>query len=222
LEESQKYYLYLLIDPTCDSLRYVGFSKDPYNRFKQHVTSKQLCHKTYWINTLKNNGLTPLLKVIDEVENKEEALQLEKAYIKDMRLSGIDLTNTTIGGDAPMIDRKHSDETKAKMSQGRLGEKNSFYGKKHSKETIEKLSNSLKGKKSWNKGKQLNEEHRKALCKPKSVSSYKKGQTRFDLNLMTELLSNGEKQNAVAKYFNTDQGTISRYIKKHSLNIKQL
>ena len=124
----------------------------------------------------------------------------------------------TIGGEAPMANRKHSESTKMKMSESRKGEMNAFYGKKHSDETCNKIKEKLKGRPSWSKGKKLTEEHRKALCKPKSFT-WNKNKTRFDLVLMENLLKSGWNQSKVAKHFNTDQGTISKYIKKHSLNI---
>jgi len=50
---------------------------------------------------------------------------------------------------------KHSEETKRKMSEDRMGEKNSMYGKKRimSEETRKKMSESHKGKVGANKGK---------------------------------------------------------------------
>ena len=42
--------------------------------------------------------------------------------------------------------RKHSNESKSEMSKNRKGEKNSFFGKFHSKESLEKISTKLKGK----------------------------------------------------------------------------
>jgi very-short-patch-repair endonuclease len=43
-----------------------------------------------------------------------------------------------------MNNKKHSKETKLKISQACLGEKNGFYGKHHSEETKEKISNAVK------------------------------------------------------------------------------
>ena len=42
------------------------------------------------------------------------------------------------GGDAPMLGRKHTDETKLKMC-GRTGEKSPVWGKEHSRETKDKI-----------------------------------------------------------------------------------
>jgi|11BtaG_2_1085332.scaffolds.fasta_scaffold02929_3 group I intron endonuclease len=42
--------------------------------------------------------------------------------------------------------KKHSNESKRKMSLSRTGEKNHFYGKRHSKDSLIKMSESKKGK----------------------------------------------------------------------------
>lgn len=47
---------------------------------------------------------------------------------------------------------KRSVETKRKMSEVKLGEKNPMYGKTHSKETRQKLSNAQSGDKHWSYG----------------------------------------------------------------------
>ena len=66
----------------------------------------------------------------------------------------------------PMFGKKHSEETKKKMSQNHYdcsGENHPMFGKKHSEETRKKLSESHKGKPSPNKGKPMSEEQKKKL-----------------------------------------------------------
>lgn len=55
--------------------------------------------------------------------------------------------------------RVWTDEEKIKKSEEMSGEKNPFYGKKHSEETKRKLSESHKNKIPWNKGKKIKEVH---------------------------------------------------------------
>jgi group I intron endonuclease len=57
------------------------------------------------------------------------------------------------------IGRKHDDSTIDKLS----GENNHFYGKKHSEETKQKISESNKGKEAWNKGLPLSEETKQKI-----------------------------------------------------------
>jgi len=48
-----------------------------------------------------------------------------------------------------MLGKKHTEETKIKMSESRTGKSNAFYGKKHTEETKQKISKALKGKVGW-------------------------------------------------------------------------
>ena len=72
----------------------------------------------------------------------------------------------------PFYGRKHTEETKAKMSENQAGDKNSFYGKKHSEETRAIISekatgegNSMygrRGKNNPNYGKKRSDEFRES------------------------------------------------------------
>jgi predicted GIY-YIG superfamily endonuclease len=75
-----KYYIYILKDPRDKSVRYVGCSVNPQQRYKQHLTpmygpfSKE---KMHWTMELRSLNLRPELEIIDEAENKKEGLQKE-------------------------------------------------------------------------------------------------------------------------------------------------
>lgn len=217
----KKYSIYVLKDPITFEIRYVGLSYNVNKRYQEHITDKIISYKQRWINTLIKNNKKPLLEIIEKDLSLSKAFELEIYYIKEYKNKGFRLTNSTIGGNAPMANKTHTNETKLKMSKGRLGINNSFYNKKHSDESKFKISNSLKGKPSWNAGKKLSPEHIEKLKIAKiDYTPHNKDKTRFDLILMEELLKKGLKQKEVAKYFNTDQGTISKYIKKHKFNLK--
>lgn len=209
-----KYYIYTLLHPISKEIRYVGFTSKPDIRLKQHLILRYKDHKTNWIKSMLAIGLQPEMKIIDEVACKDEALELEKSYIRDLKLLGVRLTNLTIGGEAPMIGKKHKEESKVLISLANQKEKNAFYGKKHTEEAKIKMSISKKGKPSWNKGKELSEEHKLNLRKPKLRR--KENKTRFDLILMGKMVKDGLKQKEIANHFDTDQGTVSKYIKKYN------
>ena len=217
----KKYSIYVLKDPITFEIRYVGLSCNVDNRYQEHIKDKISSYKQRWINSLIKNNKQPLLEIIEKDLSLSKAFELEIYYIDEYKNKGFRLTNSTIGGSAPMANKTHTDETKLKMSKDRLGVNNSFYNKRHSEESKFKISNSLKGKKSWNTGKKLSSEHIEKLKISKiNYTPPNKGKTRFDLGLMEKLLQKGLKQIEVAKHFNTDQGTISRYIKKHKFNLK--
>jgi len=63
------------------------------------------------------------------------------------------------------------------------------------------------------------ESRKKMSDKKQGYIPWNKGKTRFDLQLLQELVSSNITQRNIANIIGTDQGTISRYIKKHSINI---
>lgn len=64
-----------------------------------------------------------------------------------------------VGEKASMWGKKHSDETKKKMSESRAGDKHHYYNKKRTQETKEKISDSLMGSKNPNYGKTGEKSH---------------------------------------------------------------
>jgi len=58
------------------------------------------------------------------------------------------MSNPKFGQDNGMYGKKHSEETKKKMSDKLIGDSNPFYGKKHSEETKQKMSETAK-KRKW-------------------------------------------------------------------------
>lgn len=135
--------IYVLIDPTTNEIKYVGQTKRCLKRrFKSHITDMHVTHKTNWIKKLKRFGRLPIMKVIQSFENiSDESLnQCEIYWIKHLKELGNNLTNSTIGGEGvrgckSWVGKKHSEETKQKMSLSHMG-------KKISKEHKERLLNS--------------------------------------------------------------------------------
>lgn len=68
-------------------------------------------------------------EVICQSKNRDYALNVMESYfIKELNSHYVygHGYNMSFGGDAPMMRRKHSPETKAKMSQARLGKKKTY------------------------------------------------------------------------------------------------
>lgn len=192
-----KYYIYELLDPRDGSCRYIGKSKNPEKRLKQHLSPYQLkknTPKNAWIKKLKTMGLSPIMRIIaiscETYINNSEIYLIEK-YKKN----GHNLTNSTIGGDGISF---MSEQIKNKISQSKKGR---GIGRKVSIETRKKISESQKGKnrKKWTESKY------KKMCKP-IIGINKETQEIFYFNSIAE----------ASRKFNLDSGHISKCCKNKS------
>lgn len=93
--------IYYLVDPTNQRVRYIGYSCRPEKRYISHVLQATNCrtHKECWIASLLEQGLYPTLSIRCIVDGSEEAKRVEIALIATLRQRGVDLVNTTRGGD---------------------------------------------------------------------------------------------------------------------------
>jgi hypothetical protein len=141
-------FIYALIDPRSLECRYVGKANNPYERYCQHLIDKYPCHKTNWIKSLLNNGLNPILQILEQCDISiwEER---ERDWIAFEKKIGCNLTNGTKGGEGvnsgPLsenhkrkISEIHkgmhpSDKTRLKLIE-------SHKGKHPSEETRKKMS----------------------------------------------------------------------------------
>jgi group I intron endonuclease len=151
-------YIYGLVDPITNQLRYIGKSVNPKSRFRRHIADINLhdSYKDRWIRYLVEKGFKPTLLIIDIV-NKDEWIYWEKFYISYFKFIGFNMVNGTLGGDEPPSTkgRKHTEESKLKMSNTKKGKPIPWLNndKPRSEEHKKNLSNSLKGRKSEKKGK---------------------------------------------------------------------
>jgi hypothetical protein len=93
-------YIYKLIDPTDNTIRYIGKANNPEQRFKAHCNKARYkpTHTFNWLKSLRERGLKPVMEII---ENTPIATwkQREKYWIKHFTDEGCNLTNYTKGGD---------------------------------------------------------------------------------------------------------------------------
>ena len=150
-----RFLVYALKCPMCGAVRYIGKSSSGMARPKAHKNPSMLrgkTHRTNWIRSLKAQGLSYIIAVLETVDNKEALNASEIRWIAHGRAQGWRLTNHTDGGDG-LGGMKHSAETRAKMSASakalpaevakRRGE--SLKGKPKSLEHKAKLSAARKG-----------------------------------------------------------------------------
>lgn len=91
-------YIYSLNDPITDVPRYIGLTFYLHKRKLSHFNSNEKTHKGNWIKSLRNNGLLPVMEIIDTV-NENEIKFWEQHYISLYKSWGFKLVNGTLGGD---------------------------------------------------------------------------------------------------------------------------
>lgn len=146
-------FIYVLIDPRDNEVRYVGKSNNPPQRLKEHLRQSKTTYKGRWIAKLQECGLIPLMKIIEEV-SFETWPERECYWIAYYRAQGCALTNTTEGGKGAST---LSPEIRAKIAAKNRGRKLSpeqierlaagHRGKKRSPEAVAKLVASKRGAK---------------------------------------------------------------------------
>lgn len=167
------FFIYGLIDPTTNELRYIGKSINPIVRLRKHISEKDKgdTYKNRWLRKLINNKIKPELIILDELSNDWQ--YWESFYILYFKSLGCKLTNATSGGDAPPLTKgyKHSDESKRKMSVNKKGKPIPWLNNKDKTiEHRENISKSMRGKVSPNKGKKYTEEHKIKLSNASTVN----------------------------------------------------
>ena len=130
-------YIYGLKDPRDEKIRYIGKTSHPKERLGHHIQVKYNNHKSNWIQSLLQIGLTPSMEIIDEVPISEWEFW-EKHYMKLFKSFGADLVNSTEGGRGGKDNHNPSELTRERMRIAQLG-------KKHTEESKKKMSENRKG-----------------------------------------------------------------------------
>lgn len=78
-------YVYLLVDPRDDEIRYVGISSCPSSRYLDHVNGNTNEGVIAWIDELRAEDTLPTMCIVHRVKNMKCALVVEKAVIKVAR-----------------------------------------------------------------------------------------------------------------------------------------
>lgn len=98
-------YIYSLIDPRDNRIRYIGKTNNLKRRLLQHTKSKELLYNTFknhWIKKLISLSLSPIIQVIEECDETNWQ-EKERYWIAYYRNIYTDLTNGTDGGENPPI-----------------------------------------------------------------------------------------------------------------------
>lgn len=125
--EKSKYYIYSLIDPNTNEIRYIGKTNNPDNRLKRHLQSCYLekydknTYKSNWIKSLLRENKNPIMEIIEECD-LSTVNQREIYWIDKMKNDGFKLTNLSEGGEIGV----------------------DWTGRTHKKESIDKIKKSKK------------------------------------------------------------------------------
>lgn len=95
-------FIYMLIDPRDDEIRYIGKANDVLSRLGGHLrdASRRRSRVYAWINELVASGHSPVVATLDRIP-MEEWQDAERFYIKEYRDCGFDLLNISAGGNEP-------------------------------------------------------------------------------------------------------------------------
>lgn len=123
-------FIYALIDPETNEIRYIGKAVNPKNRLLGHLREAKKNikhnHKVHWIRKLLSKNLKPIVLTLEEV-SEDIWREKEREYITFYKKQGFRLTNGTNGGEGISfwklleISKKrkgshHSEETKNKIA----------------------------------------------------------------------------------------------------------
>lgn len=140
------YRVYTLEDPIDGLPRYVGYTgKSLPKRLSDHVCKanaadpESMNHRINWTRSVLKTGRRPVIRLLEEYQEKNLATTSERFYIAVLRLMGFDLVNHSRGGEWSSAGAKRSQATKDKISKAKLG-------KKLSPETCARMSASHMGK----------------------------------------------------------------------------
>jgi len=130
--------IYTLTDPRSNEIRYVGKANNVTQRYKAHLNRarKHQTHKKNWLEQLRQEGLKPVIEVIDVVPMDDWRFW-ETYWITQMKQWGFNLVNHTGGGDGCSF---------ANQTSFKKGHK-SWLGKHHSEDSKRKISEN-----SWQRG----------------------------------------------------------------------
>lgn len=193
-------YIYALLDPLTNEIRYIGKTQNINRRYKQHINLNNIkthTHRDNWIKKLINNNLYPIIEVLDEVP--EDNWQFwEIHWIALIKSWEFNLTNIGFGGEGGI---RCSEETKKKISLKNTGNKYRL-GKTFTPQQLLNISNSLIGHK-----------QRQETIDRRAISNFK------DINVI-KLKEEYDKKLTYAKLgeiFNLSASKIYRTLKEYNL-----
>jgi hypothetical protein len=112
-------YIYGLLCPLANTVRYVGKSSNPEKRLNGHLCGARRRHYDHhtarWLRKLQADGLRPSVVILHEVASDERWQDVERQFISSAAERGWLLTNSTAGGEGldyldPEDDRRYREK----------------------------------------------------------------------------------------------------------------
>ena len=197
-----KAYIYALICPIKNEVRYIGKSIRPMQRLKDHMNDKSNCHKSHWLQYLKSMSLMPSIQILEEVPENASWQDRERFWIKVCKTLGLPLTNNTSGGDG-VCDLPH--ETRKRM-------KKIWLGRKHKPESLVLIGKASKGRThddEW-KSNMSDLMKKRVITWGSKIAESTRKLTKEDQDSIIGRLSNGEMVKDLAQEYGVHRTTISK------------
>lgn len=195
-------YIYGLIDPETDELRYIGKSIRPKERLQNHMNEVSFCHRSHWLQSLKRKGMAPKLEILEAVPTGKPWQQVEIDWIAWARGMGCNLVNNTTGGDGVC---GLPEETRKRMAA-------TWLGRKHKPETIELYRRMRVGKRHTEKFKKM----MSSIMKGRQITwadKICKATRKIDeseIDVIKARIASGEGVQALAKEYGVHRTTMSK------------
>lgn len=192
---------------------YIGRTyKNVHHRFREHLTSihRSVAGCRHLVNAIKTYGKHNFyVEFLCCTENEETSFDLEKFFIKqfDSIKNGYNLLD---GG----RQFRHSDETISRISESMMGKNagtnNPFYGKKHTDETRSKISAINTGRVGCMTNKHHTDETRRKISEGNSgTNNGNTPLTEDDVRNIKQFLADGGKQVEMVRKYSVSKTLIS-------------
>jgi hypothetical protein len=197
-------YIYALVDPFTDKIRYIGKSIQPKQRLANHCNDSSVTYRTNWIQSVIKKGKRPKLKILEKLPDSANWQEKETEWIARGRKLGWPLTNCTSGGDGVNDLPKEIREKMRKV----------WLGRKHKPESLKKIGEASLGRTHTNdwkeymseimKGREFTEEWRE------NISQSVRKLSDDDIEEIKILLQSGAMVKDLAKRYGVHRTTISK------------